>query len=125
MKTPRVLIKYRKRPFVTFSSLLLLVLMGCEVQNPGPIAESSLNSTEAIPGLAVGMSSDLSLAVSQTTYWSSVWADELTHSGTYAAPTIFSTGVIQSEEVDTWRNDEHRARGDDECGIERIYNSLS
>ena len=124
MKTPRVLIKYRKRLFVTFTSLLLLVLMGCEVQNPGPIAESSLNSTEAIPGLAVGMSSDLSLAVSQTTYWSSVWADELTHSGTYAAPTIFSTGVIQSEDVDPWWNDAQRARWVAESGIERIENLL-
>src|SRR5690625_1682306 len=70
------------------------------------------------------MSSDLSLAVSQTTYWSSVWADELTHSGTYAAHKIFSTGVIQSEDVDPWWNDAQRARWVAESGIERIENLL-
>src|SRR5690625_6058937 len=70
------------------------------------------------------MSFDLSLAVSQTTYLSSVWADELTHSGTYAAPTIFSTGDIQSEDVDPWWNDAQRARWVAESGIERIEKLL-
>lgn len=103
---------------------VLFAVSGCDVQNPGPIAESSLNSPEAIPGLAVGMSSDLSVAIAQTTYWSSVWADELTHSGTFAAPTIFSTGVIQSEDVNPWWNDAQRARWVAESGIERMEELL-
>lgn len=112
------------KKFVPMLMILLGVVYGCDVQNPGPIAESALNSTDAIPGLVVGMSSDLSVAVSQTTYWSSVWADELTHSGTYAAPTIFSTGVIQSEDVNPWWNDAQRARWVAESGIERMEGLL-
>lgn len=104
--------------------LILFFTYGCDVENPGPIAESSLNSPEAVPGLVVGMSSDLSVAVSQTTYWSSVWADELTHSGTFAAPTTFSTGVIQSQDVNPWWGDAQRARWVAESGIERMENLL-
>lgn len=103
---------------------VMIVAAGCDVENPGPIAESSLNSEEAVPGIVVGMSSDLSVAVSITTYWSSVWSDELIHSGTFAAPTVFSTGEINSEDVDPWWDDAQRARWVAESGIERLQNIL-
>lgn len=103
---------------------VILLIAGCDVENPGPIAESSLNSPSAVPGIVVGMSSDLSVALSITTYWGSVWADELSHSGTFAAPTVFSTGVINSEDVDPWWGDAQRARWVAENGIERLHNNL-
>lgn len=104
--------------------ITVILLMSCEVENPGPIAESSLNSQEAVPGLVVGMSADFSLANRVTTYWGGVWSDDLIHSGTFAAPTIFSTGELNSEDVDPWWNSAHRARWVAENGIERIQNIL-
>lgn len=103
---------------------ILLLFYGCDVQNPGPIAEDSLNSPDAVPGLVVGMSADLSVAYSVTTYWGSVWADEQTHSGTFSAPTVFSTGALNSEDVDPWWEDAQRARWVAENGLERIENIL-
>lgn len=100
--------------------ILVALIYGCDVQNPGPIEEDALDSPEAVPGIVVGMSADLSVAYRQTTIWGSVWADELTHSGTYAAPTVFSTGEINSEDVDPWWEFAQRARWVAERGIERI-----
>lgn len=102
----------------------VIVLLGCDVNNPGPIAEESLNSPEAVPGLVVGMSADFSLAHRVTTYWGGVWSDDLTHSGTFAAPTIFRTGALNSEDVDPWWESAHRARWVAENGLERLQNIL-
>lgn len=107
-------------------SLLAIIVIssGCDVQNPGPIEESSLNSEEAVPGLVVGMSADLSFALRTTTYWGSIWADEQTHSGTFAAPTVFSSGAINSEDIDPWWEDAQRARWVAENGLGRIEDIL-
>lgn len=116
-----------KKPIyiTTITALVIFTVMSaCDVQNPGPIDEDALNSEEAIPGLVVGMSSDFSLGYRVTTYWGSVWADEQIHSGTFAAPTIFRTGSINSEDVDPWWGPAHRARWVAENGIERIQNIL-
>ncbi len=102
----------------------LLILLGCDVENPGPIAESSLNSPEAVPGLVVGMSADFSLAYRVNTYWGGVWSDDHTHSGTFAAPTVFSTGELNSEDVDPWWESAHRARWVAENGVERLQDIL-
>src|SRR5690554_3468806 len=101
-----------------------LVLAGCDVENPGPIAEDSLNSPQAVPGIVVGMSSDFSLAYRVSTYWGSLWSDDLTHTGTYSAPTVFSTGEINSEDVDPWWGPSQRARWVAENGIERLQEIL-
>lgn len=116
----------KKSIFITTIALLVIFLAvsACDVQNPGPIAEDALNNEEAIPGLVVGMSSDFSLGYRVTTYWGSVWADEQIHSGTFAAPTIFRTGNLNSEDVDPWWGSAHRARWVAENGVERIRNIL-
>ncbi|MFP8489578.1 RagB/SusD family nutrient uptake outer membrane protein [Gracilimonas sp. Q87] len=103
---------------------ILIFIYSCDVENPGPIAESALNTPSAVPGLVVGMSADLSFAYRTTTRWGSVWADELTHSGTFSAPTIFSTGSIYSEDINPWWEDAQRARWVAENGIERIRETL-
>ena len=102
----------------------VILLSGCDVQNPGPIEESALNSSNAIPGLVVGMSADLSFAYTSTTYWGSIWADEQTHSGTFSAPTIFSSGALNSEDVDPWWEDAQRARWVAEDGLNRMEEVL-
>lgn len=116
----------KKSIFITTvaAMILILIISACDVQNPGPIAEDSLNSEEAIPGLVTGMSSDFSLGYRVTTYWGGVWSDDLIHSGTFAAPTIFRTGEINSEDVDPWWGPAHRARWVAENGVERIQNIL-
>lgn len=103
---------------------LVLALAGCDIENPGPIAESSLDRPQAVSGIVVGMSSDLSVAYRVTTYWGSVWSDDLVHSGTFAAPLVFSTGVLNSVDVDPWWGSAHRARWVAEDGIERLQNTL-
>lgn len=113
-----------KKIISLLSVVLFLFVSGCEVENPGPIAENSLNSPAAVPGIVVGMSSDLSVAFRITTYWGSVWSGDLSHSGTFAAPTVFSTGEINSEDVDPWWGDAHRARWVAENGIERLQDIL-
>jgi hypothetical protein len=106
----------------------VLVLGGCdslfEVTNPGPIEDSALDTPAAMPGLVAGMSSDLSVALSDVAIWSTVWADELGHSGTLGAPTVFAGGIIPSDDVDpAWRSMQ-RARWVAEHGIERMKGVL-
>lgn len=127
MKT-RMKFKHSKQPKIMKKLLLILPILffiySCDVENPGPIAESALNSPSAVPGLVVGMSADLSFAYRTTTRWGSVWGDELTHSGTFSAPTVFSTGAINSEDINPWWEDAQRARWVAESGIERIREIL-
>jgi len=109
-------------------AVALLALPACsdflDVTNPGPIADDALNGREAMPGLVVGMSADLSLAVSQVSIWSVLWGDDLRHSGTLGAPTIFTQGIIAPEDVGPVWNDMHRARWVAESGIERMQEVL-
>jgi hypothetical protein len=95
-----------------------------DVTNPGPIADDALNGREAMPGLVVGMAADLSAAVSQVSIWSVLWGDDLRHSGTLGAPTIFTQGIIAPEDVGPVWNDMHRARWVAEDGIERMQDVL-
>ena len=84
-------------------TLAALVAAGCgdllEVTNPGPIADEALNTPAAMQALVTGMSADLSVAVSTTSIWGSVWSDDLTHSGTLGAPTVFARGTITPQEI--------------------------
>jgi hypothetical protein len=101
---------------------------GCDslldVTNPGPIDDADLNTVVAMPALVVGMSGDLSVALSTTVIWGSVWSDDLKHSGTLGAPTIFARGVIAPIDVNPWWDNAHRARWVAEHGIERMQEVL-
>lgn len=105
-----------------------LLLAGCDglldVTNPGPINDADLNTTVAMPALVVGMSGDLSAALSTTVIWGSVWSDDHFHSGTLGAPTIFARGIIAPIDIDPWWDDAQRARWVAENGIERMKEVL-
>lgn len=96
-----------------------------DVTNPGPIADDDLNSPNAMTALVVGMSADLSVGLSTTTIWGSVWSDDLLHSGTLGAPTIFARGVIGPIDVNPWWGEMHRARWVAEHGIDRMKTVLA
>lgn len=105
-----------------------LLLVGCDglldVTNPGPINDADLNTTVAMPALVVGMSGDLSAALSTTAIWGSIWSDDLYHSGTLGAPTIFARGIIAPIDIDPWWDSAQRARWVAENGIERMKEVL-
>lgn len=95
-----------------------------DITNPGPIEDADLNTPNSMPALVTGMSGDLSSALSTTTIWGSVWSDDLTHSGTLGAPTLFAAGDIDATQVNGWWNGAHRARWVAENGIERMQDVL-
>lgn len=105
-------------------TLAALAAAGCgdllDVTNPGPIADDALDTPAAMQALVTGISADLSVAVSTTSIWGSVWSDDLTHSGTLGAPTVFARGTIGPQEVNPWWGEAHRARWVAENGIERM-----
>jgi hypothetical protein len=107
---------------------LLLPLGACgdflEVTNPGPIRDADLNDEDAISGLVVGMSSDLSEALDDLIFSNSVMADEMAHGGSYSDPGLFYRGIIQAEDINGEWGDMHRARWVAEQGIERMKSIL-
>jgi len=110
-------------------ALIAAVLaVGCDglldVTNPGPINDVDLDTPVAMPALVVGMSGDLSSALSITVIWGSVWSDDLFHSGTLGAPTIFARGVIAAIDVNDWWGRAQRARWVAEQGIDRMKEVL-
>lgn len=103
-----------------------LALGACDlsVENPGPIPDAELNTAGAMPALVNGMSADLSVAVDLMARYGSVLADELAHSGNYAAEGYFYRGVIPPENVNDVWGDMQRARWVAEHGIDRLKEVL-
>src|SRR5690606_7494069 len=108
--------------------LTALAASGCsdllDVTNPGPIEDDDLNTPGAMPALVTGMAGDLAVALSITTIWGSVWSDDLLHSGTLGAPTVFAQGDSDATQVNPWWNDAHTARWVAEDGIRRMQEVL-
>ena len=105
----------------------LVTLAACnffDVQNPGPIADEDLNQVNAMPGLVTGMSFDLSRGLDELNYDLTVMADEQYHGGSYAAPGLFTRGIIRPEDVNGEWGEAHRARWVAESGIERMKTVL-
>lgn len=117
-----------RQSIIGFALCTALLSAGCDgildVTNPGPINDEDLNTVAAMPALVVGMSADLSVSLSETAIWGSVWSDDLTHSGTLGAPTIFAQGLIKSIDIDPWWDEAQRARWVAENGIERMKEVL-
>lgn len=95
-----------------------------EVTNPGPIEDEALNDPDAVPGLVVGMSGDLSLVLDDIIMLNSVAGDDLAHGGSYTQPGLFFRGIIEPEDVNYEWAASHRARWVAEQGVERIKSVL-
>lgn len=94
------------------------------VTNPGPLPDADLSTPAAMPGLVVGMSADLSVALVRQAYFSSLQADELAHGGNYNNERYYFQGDVRPEHTNAvWAN-MHRARWVAESGIERMRNVL-
>lgn len=112
----------------TVPVLAATALAGCgdllEVTNPGGIQDDALNGAASVPALVTGMSGDLSVALARASWWGSVWSDDLTHSGTLGAPSVFARGQIPADQINPWWAEAHRARWTAESGIQRIREVL-
>jgi hypothetical protein len=94
------------------------------VTNPGPLPDADLDTPAAMPGLLVGISADLSVAVVDQAYFGGLLADELAHSGNYNNERYFYQGAIRAEHTNTvWANMQV-ARWVAEDGIERMRRVL-
>ncbi len=100
-----------------------LPLAGCsgllDVESPGRIADDDLNEVDAIPGLVIGMSSDLMEAYDASLDDISLAALELWHGGSYDYADI-PRGIILPEDVNGEWAQMQQARWVAEQGIERI-----
>lgn len=115
MKTKRVLL-------VALAGALSAT--GCtgflEVTNPGPIADASLYTPDAVPSLVVGMSSDYSNILDEITRITAIAGDEMGHGGSYTSEQIWVKGVIRPENVNALWAGMHQVRFEAESGVERM-----
>ena len=118
--------KLARRATQALTAICLAGAAACDfdVQNPGPIQDEALEVEEAIPGLVVGMSADLSDGVGDIVYATSMMADELAHGGSYTAEGLWARGIVNPEDINNEWADAHRARWTAEQGIERIRRVL-
>jgi hypothetical protein len=101
-------------------TIATLATAGCEVTNPGPIADEELNVPAAVPGLVTGMSADLSVALGPLQEISGIVGDDMYHGGSYTAEGLWNRGIIRPEDMDgNWARMQ-RARWVAEEGIERM-----
>lgn len=105
---------------------VVLPLAAChvfDVQSPGRIADSNLNSAEAVPGIVTGMSYDLAQAMNSGAELTSLAAEELWHGGSYNWGDV-PRGIILPEDVNGFWGSMMQARWVAEHGIERIKTIL-
>ena len=115
MKTKRTLL------VALVGSLTVVACQGfLEVTNPGPIADSSLLTPDAVPSLVTGMSSDFSNNYDEIVRLTSIAADESAHGGSYAGEGLWVRGIIRAEDVNTHWSGSHQVRFESESGIERM-----
>lgn len=101
-----------------------LTTVGCngflEVTNPGPIADESLFTPDAVPSLVTGMSADYSNILDEITRITSIAGDESGHGGSYTAEQIWVKGIIRPEDVNGLWAAMHQVRFESESGVERM-----
>lgn len=115
MKTKRVLL-------VALAGALSSVACSgfLEVTNPGPIADASLFTPDAVPSLVTGMSADFSNIHDEITRITSIAGDESGHGGSYTAEQIWLKGIIRPEDVNGLWAGLHQVRFESESGVARM-----
>jgi hypothetical protein len=103
---------------------VVLTLGACsdilEVENPGPIEDSQLQTAAAVPGFVTGMSGDLSNALDEIVRISGIASDELAHGGSYAEEGLWYRGIINADDINGQWSLMQRARWVAESGIARM-----
>jgi len=113
-----------KMKVLAVASLAAATIVGChgflDVQNPGPIEDTSLYSPESVPPLVIGMSADLSNILSDIVRITGIASDELGHGGSYTQEGLWVRGIIRPEDVnDLWARMQ-RIRYEAESGVDRM-----
>lgn len=91
-----------------------------DVTNPGPIADVSLLTVDAVPSLVTGMSSDLSNIYDEITRITSIAGDESGHGGSYTPEGLWVRGIIRPEDVNGLWSGLHQVRFEAESGVNRM-----
>lgn len=91
-----------------------------DVTNPGPIENSKLQTSEAVPGFVTGMSGDLSNALDEIVRITAIASDELAHGGSYTGEGLWYRGIIRPDDIDSQWSLMQRARWVAEAGVERM-----
>jgi len=113
MKTKRVFL-------VALAGALTAVACNLDVTNPGPIADVSLLTPDAVPSLVTGMSSDLSNIYDEITRISSIAGDESGHGGSYGNEGLWVRGIIRPDDVNGLWSGLHQIRFEAESGVDRM-----
>lgn len=101
-----------------------IAVAGChgflDVQNPGPIEDSSLHTADAVPALVTGMSADLSDILSFIVRIDAIASDEMGHGGSYTPEGLWVRGIIRPEDVNDYWARMQRIRYEAESGVARM-----
>ncbi len=103
-----------------------LGLAGCDfdVDNPGRVLESDLNSLEAIDAIVTGMSSDFSEEYDGIAFTIARASDDMAGSGSYNTTNDFRRGLVEAEYQDGIWEGIQRARWVAEDGIRRMRDDI-
>ena len=101
-------------------------LAGCDfdVDNPGAVLESDLNTLEAIDAIVTGMSSDFSEEYDGFAFILARVTDDMAGSGSYNESNFYRLGIINAEDVDGEWEGIQRARWVAEDGIRRMRDDI-
>ena len=107
-------------------SVGVLSLAACDfdVDNPGAILETDLNTIEAVNALVTGMSSDFSEEYDGIAFVGARATDEMAGSGSYNETNFFRMGIINAEDVNGIWEGIQRARWVAEDGIRRLRDDI-
>lgn len=106
--------------------LLPFAAAACDlsVTNPGKLADSSLNTPEAAPGLVTGMSYRTSAALDNIVEMTALVSGEMGHSGSYPEEGLWVRGIVQKEDVNSLWGTAEQTRWMSESGVDRIKSAL-
>lgn len=126
MMTQMMIQALRRRRFSPLALAGAVALAGCDfdVQNPGAIVESDLNTIEAVNALITGMSSDFSEEYDGTAFVVARATDDMAGSGSYNTTNFFRVGIINPEDINGEWEGIQRARWVAEDGIRRMRDDI-
>jgi hypothetical protein len=95
-----------------------------DVDNPGRILESDLNTPEAVNALVTGMSADFSEEYDGVAFIVARATDDMAGSGSYNTTNFFRVGIINPEDIDGEWEGIQRGRWVAEDGIRRMRDDI-